>query len=78
MTILKEMKKADMITIMLDNEYPEAWGLWLNYNQEHKRRPRSYEALRTDAEHNLLYHVLKADIYEMFRDYLYWKITKVN
>ena len=71
MTIVQEMKKTDMISIMLDNNYPKAW----EYVPSHVRK-KSYEEQRAWAARYLQYHVLKETIYRMFHNYLYWKIEK--
>ena len=70
MTVVKEMKKIDMINMMLDNNYPKAW----EYVPSFVRRKRTYEEQREYAVKKLQYHVLKDKIYEMFYNYLYWKI----
>ena len=70
MTVVKEMKKIDMINIMLDNNYPKAW----EYAPTFIRRKRTHEEQREYAVKQLQYHVLKDRIYEMFYDYLYWKM----
>jgi hypothetical protein len=70
MTVVQEMKKIDMINMMLDNNYPKAW----EYAPTFIRRKRTYEEQREYAMRQLQYHVLKDRIYEMFYDYLYWKI----
>lgn len=72
MTIAKEIKKIDMINIMLDNNYPEAWKHVPNFIQ----RKRTAEECRKWVVNHLQYHVLKEDIYKMFRDYLYWRINE--
>ena len=71
MAIVKEIKKIDMINIMLDNNYPEAW----EYVPDFIQRKRTAEECRKWAVNHLQYHVLKEDIYKMFRDYLYWRIN---
>lgn len=70
MTVVKEMKKIDMINMMLDNNYPKAW----EYVPSFVRRKGTYEEQREWAVKKLQYNVLKDKIYEMFYDYLYWKI----
>ena len=70
MTIKQEMKKIDMINIMLDNDYPPAWlyaPFWMRKNKD-------TEECRKAAIDHLQYHELKENIYKMFRNYLYWKI----
>ena len=59
-----------MINMMLDNNYPKAW----EYVPTSIRRKRTYEEQREYAVRQLQYHVLKDKIYDMFYDYLYWKI----
>lgn len=71
MTVVKEIKKIDMINIMLDNNYPEVW----EYVPDFILRKRIPEECRQWAVNHLQYHVLKEDVYKMFRDYLYWKIN---
>jgi hypothetical protein len=70
MTVVKEMKKIDMINMMLDNNYPKAW----EYVPSFVRRNKTHEEQREYAVKKLQYNVLKDQIYEMFYDYLYWKI----
>lgn len=70
MKVAEEMKKIDMVNIMLDNDYPEAWGRLPAW----RKRKNTKEEQREYLVNDLQYHVLKDTIYEMFRDYLYWKI----
>lgn len=70
MIIAKEMKKIDMINMMLDNNYPKAW----EYAPAFIRKKRTHEEQREYVVKQLQYHVLKDKIYEMFYDYLHWKI----
>ena len=72
MTIKQEMKKDEMIATMLDNNYPEAWGFVPSYLTKKKSKNACYEW----AKHYLRHHVLKTRIYEMFRNYLYWKVEQ--
>lgn len=72
MTIVQEMKKIDMINIMLDNNYPRAWEFVPSF-----MRKKSYEEQKAWAAKHLQYHVLKETIYRMFHNYLYWKIEKI-
>ena len=72
MTIKQEMKKDEMIAIMLDNNYPVAWGHVPSIFIKRKGKDACYEM----AKKMLRVHVVKTRIYEMFKDYLYWKIEK--
>ena len=65
----KNVKKVDMITIMLDNHYPEALEVT-------NIKKRSAKERRAWLFNYLTFHVLKEDIYKMFRNYLYWKCEK--
>jgi hypothetical protein len=67
----KNVKKVDMITIMLDNHYPEALEVMPTNIQK-----RSAKERRVWLFNYLAFHVLKEDIYKMFRNYLYWKCEK--
>jgi hypothetical protein len=71
MKVKQEMKKIEMIEIMMYNEYP------IIYNRVPRwmyRRNRPQEEIDAWVLKDLLYHTLKEDLYEIFRDYLYWKI----
>lgn len=70
MKVAEEMKKIDMINIMLDNNYPEAW----NRLPAWRRKKNTKEEQREYLVNDLQYHVLKSTVCEMFEDYLYWKI----
>jgi hypothetical protein len=72
MTIVKEMKKSEMVQTMLDNNYPNA----IEKCPACFRRRRSKEECIKIAFRQMQYHCSKEYIYKMFKDYLYWKIEK--
>lgn len=73
MQVKEEMKKIDMIKIMMCNKYPAIYNCAPRWLYKKKRPQEEIDAwvLKT-----LLYHTLKNEIYEIFKDYLYWKIEK--